>query len=207
MIFLHSTAELACSESWNTKLKNGEVVPHADTFQLHGNRQDQVETPHIVRLDFLSKLSHSGMKAQQFKEPSWTIYFRHIWRSSPPCRGPAVQQEHCSAGFRRFSPELSSCSLSPLSDLPFSSRPHNLGKHKGQKSKKSRMELNNWSLYIPDKHTHKKTTCGTDTKQQQTTRQTVWRTKLTLPVNVRNTFITLTQTWVRYGLIRRRQTG
>lgn len=129
-----------------------------------------METPHIVRLHDFSKLSHSGIKAQQFKEPSSTIYFHHIWRSSPPCRGPAVQQEHCSAGSQQFSPELSSCSLSPLSDLPFSSRPHNLGKHKGQKSNPE------WSkmigAFIFQTNIHKKN-CGTDTKQQQTTGQAV----------------------------------
>lgn len=37
-------AELACSESFK---KVGEVVSQPDLFQLHGNHQDQVETPHM----------------------------------------------------------------------------------------------------------------------------------------------------------------
>lgn len=44
ILYILTTVELACRESFK---KVGEVVSQPDLFQLHGNRQDQVEPPHM----------------------------------------------------------------------------------------------------------------------------------------------------------------
>lgn len=143
-----TTVELACSESLKTKPKKQQGCLTSrlvsTSWQPSGPSGDST---HVVGCSVFSKLSHNGIKAQQFNGPFSAIYFHCIWRSSPPCRGRAVRQEHCSSGSQRFSPEPSRYCFSPPSDPPFSSRPHILGKQ-GSQVNKSSIELNDWSLYM-----------------------------------------------------------